>query len=459
VTVDVTQVTSGSLLKSRYRIDAFLAEGGMGYVYRGTTLSSGEKVAIKQTFFPEEDRRHWFENEAETLKKLDHSALPKVIDYFSEEGQGYFLVMKFIPGVSLMDLVSNIGAVPSSLVVPWAIQALEATNYLHTQVPYVLHRDIKPHNIKIHKGKVFLLDFGLAKTGDSTIVPGVSKHYSSPEQVRGLHTDVRSDLYSVGATLYYLLTSIVPLDAYYERYRAVELKKLDPLKDVSHILSSVPEPLSLLIHRAMALNPEDRFQSAHQMLEALRSVPLTTPIPQITGTPGTTAFEEASQSSLQKLLGRSIPPPRPPVWLTGGQARVVKVVGSQRTNEEEITPEEREARKRGRDIWQVAKIENQTDQNVAFRVLNEDNSWTEESLTPQGYFASSLILWRKNMNVIVAVAESKEGMNRYSLATQAVIERLPTESDGDIAPRNFFAIRNEEVGLYHQPQKEREPRW
>lgn len=224
----------GSLLRARYRITQLVGEGGNGAVYQAEDLRLGGRLsAIKEiradpyaTPAQLEQSQAQFRREALTLAQLDHPNLPKVYDFFTEGGRSY-LVMDFVAGPDLRQLVDQARARGEFLVekdvLGWVAQLLDALDYLHSQTPPVIHRDIKPSNIKLtSQGRVKLVDFGLVKPMDPddprtiTVVRGVgSLPYTPLEQYGGgaEHTDPRSDLYAVGATLYHLLTGRTPATA------------------------------------------------------------------------------------------------------------------------------------------------------------------------------------------------------------------------------------------------------
>lgn len=227
-------LAQGTVLRERYEIADLVGRGGMGATYRAKDLRlAGRFCAVKEAIpdpdaSPEEllQTREQFYREASTLARLDHPNLPKVSDYFSVDDRDY-LVMDFVPGQDLHELLSEalrLGhPLPEKQVLEWAGQLCDALEYLHGQEPPILHRDIKPSNIKITPGgTVKLVDFGLVKILSSsdertiTVVQGRgSVQYTPLEQYGrdGSHTDVRSDVYALAATLYHLVTGRPPLDA------------------------------------------------------------------------------------------------------------------------------------------------------------------------------------------------------------------------------------------------------
>ena len=262
-----------TLLQNRYRIISRIGQGGMGAVYQATDERLDNTVAVKQVLDSGEELHQAFEREARLLANLRHPALPKVIDHFVEEA-GHFLVMEFVPGQDLAQmLVQRPEPFGLKQVLDWADQLLNALVYLHSQQPPIIHRDIKPHNLKLMaNGEIILLDFGLAKgfpgQGATTSMAGYTLVYASPEQIREEGTDARSDLYSLAATLYDLMTGVKPPNAV-NRITAEVNGKLDPLQPAHEVNAAVPVSISLALLKAMALDREQRFASAREMRQAL----------------------------------------------------------------------------------------------------------------------------------------------------------------------------------------------
>ncbi len=272
-----------TVLQGRYRIIAQIAKGGMGAVYQARDLRLRIDVALKQTLFNDEAYRQAFEREAQILARLRHQALPRVIDHFIDS-QGQFLVMEFIHGEDLGNQLARLGrrfASPQVLpmIVKWADQLLDVLTYLHTRPVPVIHRDIKPKNLKLTPSHdIILLDFGLAR-GGMTIsagidVPGVRKvygftpPYAPYEQMRDGEPDPRSDLYSLSATLYHLLTGTLPPDAM-SRMASLINNQPDPLRPIRSLAPHVPEGLARLIEQGLATLIDQRPPSARAMREEL----------------------------------------------------------------------------------------------------------------------------------------------------------------------------------------------
>ena len=211
-------LSAGQILQDRYQIDALLGQGGMGAVYRCTDMRFGTPVAIKENRMAAPASQRQFAREASLLHPLRHPNLPRVTDHFTIEHQGQYLVMDYVEGDDLKQLISRHGAAPQARALKWIDEVLAALDYLHGE--NIIHRDVKPANVKITPAdQVFLVDFGLAKVYDpeqqTTLgARGVTPGYAPPEQYGQGRTDARSDIYSSAATLYALLTAATPPDAW-----------------------------------------------------------------------------------------------------------------------------------------------------------------------------------------------------------------------------------------------------
>lgn len=263
----------GDTLRERYQIVEIIGQGGMGCIYKAADLRlEGRFTAIKE-IYPnphdtpdglEQDRRQ-FQREASILARLDHPNLPKVSDFFSDDERD-FLVMDFVPGYDLRQAIDQAirrgQFISEAEVLGWADQLIHALHYLHTQQPPVLHRDIKPANIKLTPGGVIkLVDFGLVKLLSSdesrtiTVAQGRGTAFYTPlEQYGGDmgHTDVRTDLYTLGATLYHLLTNTPPVEA---RQRFLTPRALRDPRDINPAIS---DRTARAVLWAMSMHPDDR---------------------------------------------------------------------------------------------------------------------------------------------------------------------------------------------------------
>jgi len=280
------ELSIGDILKERYHITEHIGRGGMGAVYKAEDLRlEGRQTAIKEIILdlnstPEEleENRRQFHREASVLARLDHPTLPKVSDFFVIDDRD-FLVMDYIPGNDLRFMIEESirkgEFIEERDILDWADQLADALHYLHSQDPPVLHRDIKPANIKLMpNGKVRLVDFGLVKVLNPdesrtiTVVQGRgSVHYTPLEQYGGDagHTDVRSDIYAFGATLYHLSCNRPPLEA---KQRFLEPRGLTDPQDINPDIS---DRTSQAILWAISMHPDHRPSNVLELRDALLS--------------------------------------------------------------------------------------------------------------------------------------------------------------------------------------------
>ena len=259
----------GSLLNNRYRIIEVLGQGGMAAVYRAIDENLSVEVAVKENLFTTEEYARQFRLEATILAGLRHPNLPRVSDHFVIEPLGQYLVMDFIEGEDIRQRLDRLGALPEQEVIIIGVAICDAMAYMHSRTPMILHRDIKPGNVRITpSGHIYLVDFGLAKlvqgrettnTGARAMTPG----YSPPEQYGSARTDPRSDIYSLGATLYTALTNVLPEDALDRAMGRVELTPI-----LKHN-PKVSEQVVNIIQKCLAIHPVDRYQSAEELRFAL----------------------------------------------------------------------------------------------------------------------------------------------------------------------------------------------
>ncbi len=303
-------LNTGQVVNNRYRIARLLGQGGMGAVYRAWDLSLNIPVALKE-MVPEPGLDHHklaqlraqFQREAQVLAGLVHPGLPRVSDFFDWGGNVY-LVMDFVDGESLYQLIARQGPLPEAWVVNWAVQLLDALATCHER--HVVHRDVKPHNIIIHPdGRAVLVDFGLVKLWDprhpqtQRIVRGMgTPEYASPEHfgLSAQHTDPRSDVYSLGATLYHALTGREPPSAL---GRWADASSFVPPRDLG---ANVRPQVEAVILRAMALDLNQRFSSAREMQGTLRLVAGIAPVQQL---------RVAAPVQRVPSVGRQVPTPVP----------------------------------------------------------------------------------------------------------------------------------------------------
>ena len=268
------------VVHERYRVLGEIGHGGMGAVFLAEDIRlPGRECALKEIRVPQgvdpqaaQQMRDAFLGEAALLARLDHPGLPRVSDHFEQEGVSY-LVMDFVPGHDLAALLDDARRRGRRLdvaqVVGWGEALCEILGYLHRQRPPVVHRDVKPANVKLTPdGQLKLVDFGLAtpvgpepEAVTVTVQAGGSRPYQPLEQYGADgEADPRSDLYALGATLYHLLSAHAPPSA---RERFLDPEVLRPLAELR---KRVPRPVGEAIEAAMALHPDERPPTA----EALR---------------------------------------------------------------------------------------------------------------------------------------------------------------------------------------------
>ena len=265
---------TGKVLHNRYRIVKLLGQGGFGAVYRAWDINLNKPCALKENHHLTPEGQRQFFQEASILSNLRHPSLPRVTDFFDDGGRQY-LVMDFIEGENLQHALERLGALPVNQALTWIRQISDALIYLHTQSAPVVHRDIKPENIIIlpptqtHPyGQAVLVDFGIAKLQATGRMTGSGARgfgtpsYSPPEQYTFRGTDTRSDVYSLGATLYALLTGQEPTDSINRRAGLILLTP-------GQINPTIPGYIEKALLKAMHLDPDRRFQTIADFQQAL----------------------------------------------------------------------------------------------------------------------------------------------------------------------------------------------
>jgi serine/threonine protein kinase len=277
-------LTTGYILNNRYRIVKLLGQGGFGAIYRAWDLSLRIPCAIKHNTETSPQAERQFVREATLLANLTHPHLPRVTDYFSISGQGQYLVMDYIEGEDLQEKLEKASAsgapapLPVDQALIWMQQVCDALGYLHGLNPPIIHRDIKPANIRItSEGKAYLVDFGIAKAYDPHIVTtvaakAVTPGYSPPEQYSGVGTDVRTDIYALGATLYTLVTGLVPPESV---FRTTGHETLRLPRSINPAIST---GLQDTILKAMEIYSGERFQNIQEFRDALNNPDFSLPV-------------------------------------------------------------------------------------------------------------------------------------------------------------------------------------
>lgn len=261
----------GKRLDGRYEILELIGIGGMADVYLANDITTGRKVAVKilkEEYLTNEDFKRRFRNESKAIALLSHPNIVKIYDVsFGDRVQ--FIVMEYVPGITLKEYIQQQGKVGWKETVHFTVQILRALQHAHDNG--IVHRDVKPQNVMLlQDGTVKVMDFGIARfareNGRTISEKAIgSVHYISPEQARGEVADERSDIYSVGILMYELLTGQLPFDG--ESPVAIALKQMQAeAKRPRELNPDIPEGLEEIVMRAMKKDPDLRYQSASEML-------------------------------------------------------------------------------------------------------------------------------------------------------------------------------------------------
>ena len=256
----------GSLVEGKYKILNEVGHGGMSVVYLAMNEKANKQWAVKEVrkdgVKDFEVVRQGLVAEIDILKRLNHPSLPSIVDVLDGE-ESFIIVMDYIQGNSLQKALQEYGAQPQNVVIEWAKQLCDVLVYLHSREPSIIYRDMKPANIMLKPdGKVTLIDFGTAREfkernlADTHCLGTVG--YAAPEQFGGRgQTDGRTDIYGLGATLYHLVTGMNPCEPPYE---------IRPIRQINPALSG---GLEKIILKCTQNNPDDRYQSAAELMYAL----------------------------------------------------------------------------------------------------------------------------------------------------------------------------------------------
>lgn len=261
----------GRILDNRYKIIELIGSGGMANVYKGTDVSDNRTVAVKvlrEEFLDNDELVRRFKNESKAISMLSHPNIVKVYDVnFTDDVQ--YIVMEYIDGINFMQYLESQGKLNWEEALHFTVQVLRALQHAHDRG--IVHRDIKPQNIMVLRdGSIKVMDFGIARFSRSqtrTITDKAigSVHYISPEQARGEETDAKSDIYSLGVMLYEMLTGKLPFDS--DSPVSVALKQIsDEPQSPRELVPELPEAMEEITLKAMAKDPEERYQSASEML-------------------------------------------------------------------------------------------------------------------------------------------------------------------------------------------------
>jgi eukaryotic-like serine/threonine-protein kinase len=331
----VSDTLINTLFDGRYRILRRLGSGGMATVYLAEDEELGRRVAIKilsERYANDEAFIERFRREAKSAAGLSHPNVVSIYDRGEAEGT-YYIAMEVIEGRSLKEIILTRGALPVDVAIAFAKQLLEALRYAHRHG--IIHRDIKPHNVLVsseervkgHEPRLKVTDFGIARHGASQMTEAGSimgtAQYLSPEQARGAPVTAASDLYSAGVVLYEMLTGKVPFTG--DSAIEIAMKHVNELpKPPSQLRPEVPSELDKIVLRALAKEPEDRYQTAEGFIEDLERVEAGLPLTHETATAATAilagaAAGTAATSVLPDGAGQATappkrPPPRPPEY-------------------------------------------------------------------------------------------------------------------------------------------------
>src|SRR4051812_16717621 len=265
----VSDTLLNTLFDGRYRIVRKLGTGGMANVYLAEDEVLGRRVAIKilnDRHAGDDQFVERFRREAKNAASLSHPNIVSIYDRGEAEGT-YYIAMEYLDGRTLKELIVARGPAPLTVAVEYARQILSALRFAHRHG--IVHRDIKPHNVLVDaEGRVKVTDFGIARAGTSQMTEAGSivgtAQYLSPEQARGTNVDQRSDVYSLGIVLYELLTGTVPFNG--DTPVEIAMKHLSTLPEPpSAKRPDIPRDLDLIVMRALAKDPLDRYQSAEEM--------------------------------------------------------------------------------------------------------------------------------------------------------------------------------------------------
>jgi eukaryotic-like serine/threonine-protein kinase len=324
--VAVSDTLIGSLFDGRYHVLRKLGAGGMADVYLAEDQELGRRVAIKilnERHANDEQFVERFRREAKNAAGLSHPSIVSIYDRGEAEGT-YYIAMEYLEGRSLKELIVSRGPAPASVAIDYARQILQALRFAHLKG--IVHRDIKPHNVLVDgDGRLKVTDFGIARAGASQMTEAGSivgtAQYLSPEQARGGAVDQRSDVYSLGIVLYELLTGTVPFSG--DTPVEIAMKHLSQTPEPpSALRDDIPHDLDLVVMRALAKDPDDRYQSAEEMEADLARVARGAGVSpeteesatQIMRAPTGPIAATAATGIISPRRGTRMPPPPPPVY-------------------------------------------------------------------------------------------------------------------------------------------------
>src|SRR5437867_1838905 len=305
----VSDTLIGTLFDGRYRIMRKLGAGGMANVYLAEDQELGRRVAIKilnDRHANDDQFVERFRREAKNAAGLSHPNIVSIYDRGEAEGT-YYIAMEYLDGRSLKELIVSRGPAPIPVAIDYARQILAAIRFAHRHG--IVHRDIKPHNVLVDgEGRLKVTDFGIARAGVSQMTEAGSiigtAQYLSPEQAKGAPVDQTSDLYSVGVVLYELLTGVVPFSG--DTPVEIAMKHLSTVPaPPSAKRADVPRDLDLVVMRALAKDPSERYQSAEEMDADLRRVNRGVAISPVTEEAATAIISRPPPSAVTEIKPRA----------------------------------------------------------------------------------------------------------------------------------------------------------
>lgn len=257
----------GSVIDNRYEITQYINKGGMSAVYLAVNTRLGNRWAVKEIKKTNDVNNDIYINslivEANIMKNFDHPAFPRIVDIVDTD-EALYLVMDFIEGKTLDQILKEYGPQNENTVTNWMIEICNAISYLHHQNPPIIYRDMKPSNVMLKpNGAIKIIDFGVARVfnpskNTDTVVMG-TRGFAPPEQFAG-HTDIRSDIYAIGMTMFYLLTGIGPNSEEFYSHSQDDL------------MSSVSPAMRAIVKRCISANPIDRYQNCEELLRDLNNL-------------------------------------------------------------------------------------------------------------------------------------------------------------------------------------------
>jgi serine/threonine-protein kinase len=311
----VSDTLINTLFDGRYRIQRKLGMGGMANVYLAEDEVLGRRVAIKilnERHAGDEQFIERFRREAKNAASLSHPNIVSIYDRGEAEGT-YYIAMEYLDGRSLKELIVARGPAPIPLAIDYARQILAALRFAHRHG--IVHRDIKPHNVLVDaEGRLKVTDFGIARAGASQMTEAGSiigtAQYLSPEQAKGAPVDQTSDLYSVGVVLYELLTGVVPFSG--DTPVEIAMKHLSTVPEPpSAKRADVPRDLDMVVMRALAKDPSERYQTAEEMEADLRRVNRGVAISPVTEEAATAIISRPPPTAVTEITSRGTPPQVP----------------------------------------------------------------------------------------------------------------------------------------------------